>query len=285
MVGGRGVVVLVSAHMLPRLLTTLLVFFWLGSMSWLALVVWAPPESRMAEIDPREVYRVFFAWNDSADMTLLENGARRGLLKVTGGSGENRDTGEFENLLSLAAWVEQAMEADGSRILDLTTKGNFFFEEEMAFRNGDFSLRVPNKQLNSHFTFHGTESFQARVMLGGVEIFSFDSSKNNVGALPSSAPLGMLLPGGELPNPADMEWEAEARMGKFPFGGRDLRAYLLILRLPEQGQEIRAFFSEAGEPLKIETGLGFEAVSEVLVPLDAYLPGKSKSGSKTKNDD
>jgi hypothetical protein len=33
---------------------------------------------------------------------------------------------------------------------------------------------------------------------------------------------------------------------------------------------VRAYLSEVGEPLKIESDLGFEAVSEILVPLDAY---------------
>jgi len=70
-----------------RLFTVFVVLFWAASVGWLCAVVWAPPESRMSRVDPREVYDTFFAWNDSTSMTLLENGARRGQLTVSGGSG------------------------------------------------------------------------------------------------------------------------------------------------------------------------------------------------------
>ena len=54
-----------------RLFSIAVVLFWMGSVGWLCAVVWAPPGSRMAKIDPREVYEVFFAWNESTTMTLL----------------------------------------------------------------------------------------------------------------------------------------------------------------------------------------------------------------------
>ena len=59
-------------------------------------------------------------------------------------------------------------------------------------------------------------------------------------------------------------------MGEYSFGGRDMRAYLLILRAVEQDMTFRVYFSEVGEPLKVETDFGFEAISEILVPLEAY---------------
>jgi hypothetical protein len=49
-----------------------------------------------------------------------------------------------------------------------------------------------------------------------------------------------------------------------------MRSFLLILRGAGPDQEIRIYLSEAGEPLRIESDLGFEAISEILVPLDAY---------------
>ena len=49
-----------------------------------------------------------------------------------------------------------------------------------------------------------------------------------------------------------------------------MRAFLLRLRSPDHDLEIRVYLSEVGEPLKVETDLGFEAISEILVPLDAY---------------
>ena len=49
-----------------------------------------------------------------------------------------------------------------------------------------------------------------------------------------------------------------------------MRAYLLILRTVEQDVIFRVYFSELGEPFKVETNFGFEAISEILVPLEAY---------------
>ena len=66
-----------------------ILLFWLGSVGWLCAVVWAPPESRMSQVDPREIYAVFFAWNDSTIMTFLENGERKGQVTIAGGSGED----------------------------------------------------------------------------------------------------------------------------------------------------------------------------------------------------
>ena len=38
--------------MLFRILPLGIVLFWLGSVGWLCAVVWAPPGSRMARVDP-----------------------------------------------------------------------------------------------------------------------------------------------------------------------------------------------------------------------------------------
>jgi hypothetical protein len=67
-----------------------------------------------------------------------------------------------------------------------------------------------------------------------------------------------------------LRFTTDARVGNFNLGGREMRAFLLTLRSDKQAQEVRIYLSEAGEPLRIESDLGFEAVSEILVPLDAY---------------
>jgi len=68
--------------MLLRIVPIFILTFWLVSVAWLSAVVWAPPESRMSRVDPRQVYDVFFAWNESTNMTLLDNGTRRGQSRI-----------------------------------------------------------------------------------------------------------------------------------------------------------------------------------------------------------
>ncbi len=259
-----------------RILIFLIVLFWMGTVGWLCAVVWAPPESRMSQIDPLEVYRVFFNWNDSANMTLLEYGIRRGQITVAGGSGEDAETGRILRVLSVSGSMEKFDELTSSSLVDLFWKGTAEFSELMAMQEGEFSVRIPKQELTAQLSVTGAAAgYKAKVLMAGREILNFDSAANEQSNSALATQLlatgGMgAIPGLGSFNPAAIKFETEARMGKFNFAGRDMRAFLLILRHPEQDQEIRVYLSEVGEPLKIETDLGFEAISEILVPLDAY---------------
>jgi hypothetical protein len=270
--------------MLSRFIPPAIVLFWLGSVGWLCAVVWAPPESRMAQIDPLEVYRVFFSWNDSANMTLLENGTRRGQITVSGGSGNDPVTGDFARILSLSGSLETYDPLSASNLVDLFWKGSVEFSEAMGLQETDFSVRIPGKELTAQLQYaEAAKAGKIRVSMAGREILSFDSTTPGPGEGASGSPLAMLgaiggdgnlgALGGlglEALNPAAMKLETTARMGNFNFGGRDMRAFFVTLRNPDHDQEIRVYLSEVGEPLKIESDLGFEAISEILVPLDAY---------------
>lgn len=275
--------------MLSRIIPPAIVLFWLGSVGWLSAVVWAPPGSRMSEVDPFEVYRVFFSWNDSANMTLLENGTRRGQVTVSGGSGNDPASGEFTRNLSLSGSIETYDPSSASNRVDLFWKGTVEFSEPMALQETDFSVRIPGKELSVQLRHSEKDkSGKVRVTMAGRELLSFDSTTPGPGGDGAGSPLAMLgamggPPGGngilgalgglgglDALNPAAMKLEITARRGNFNFGGRDMRAYFVTLHNPNHDQEIRVYLSEVGEPLKIESDLGFEAISEILVPLDAY---------------
>ena len=255
-----------------RLITVFIVLFWAGSMAWLCAVVWAPPASRMAKVDPQEVYGVFFGWNDTTTMTVLEHGVRRGQITVSGGSGEDWDTGIFSRVLSVSGSMERFDELSSSSLVELLWKGTVSFSGDMEMQDGEFSVRVPGKELSALLAVKGgVPGYQAKVTLAGSEILGFDSAGD--APLPPLLGQGLLesIPGFDSFDPASIKFESEARMGSFNFAGRDMRAFLLLLRSPEHGQELLIYLSEVGEPLKIESDLGFEAISEILVPLDAYL--------------
>ncbi len=265
--------------MFSRIISPAIVLFWAASVGWLCALVWAPPGSRMALVDPLEVYRVFFSWNDSANMTLLENGTRRGQLTVSGGSGLEPGTGEISRDLSFSGTLETYDSVGDSNLVDLFWKGTVAFSAAMVLRETDFSVRLPGKELSAHIGYSAaTGEGNVRVMMAGREVLHFDGAQPGTlegtgGLLPSlPAMIGAAgIPGGLAAfHPAMMKVETTARIGRFNFGGRDRRAYFITFRQPDQDQEIRVFLSEAGEPLKIESDLGFEAISEILVPLDAY---------------
>lgn len=268
-----------------RLATIAIVLFWLGSVAWLCAVIWAPPSSRMAQIDPREVYRVFFDWNESTTMALLENGTRRGEIKISGGSGTDGESGIFERVLSLSGTTDRHDERSGVPTTHLSWRGNLAFTEAMELRDGELSLRIPDRELNAHLAFDGTGGgtprTKARVEIAGNALISFDSddapdSAASSPPLPALGSLGNLVGIGPL-DPSALNVTTEARMGTFNLAGREIRAFLLVLRGEEPGQELRAYLSEAGEPLRLETDFGFEAVSEILVPLDAYKRPSAKN--------
>lgn len=263
-----------------RFSQVVIVLFWLASVAWLCVEVWSPPGSRMSAVDPREVYRVFFSWNDSTNMTLLENGVRRGQVTVLGGSGEDAETGRFERVVSVSGSLENYDERSASYLVSLFWKGSFAFTGEMEGLGGEFSVRIPSRELTAQLLFEDPEGgVKAKVSMAGRELLNLDSASFARGG-PNPAEAATVLTGllglaggGEglaSLDPSKMRLSVSARSGDFNLAGRNLRAFLLTLRSEEQGRELRVFLSEVGEPLRIETDFGFEAVSEILVPLDAY---------------
>lgn len=268
--------------MLIRILTVAVVAFWLASIGWLCAVVWAPPESRMAQVDPREVYEVFFSWNESTRMTLLESGSRRGEITVAGSSGEHRRTGAFSNAISLSGTVDTLDPENDFPGIDLSWRGLAEFNRGMEFQYGDFSVRIPGLRATAHLSVEGNPRVtKASLSMSDLPVFQYDSTKTSLNAGSLMALPFASLGGGGLPLETlwkegttavtPDQFEVEARMGNFSFGGRDLRAYLLIVKRKEHEGSVRLFLSEAGEPLRLETDFGLEAVSEILVPLDAYV--------------
>lgn len=262
--------------MLVRVVTVFIVLFWAGSIGWLCAVVWAPPGSRMAAVDAREVYEVFFNWNDTVDMTLLENGVRRGQITASGGSGMDSASNRISNFVSFSGSMDSFRAADADSAVSLRWNGVAKFTEDLALDEAELSLRIPRRFLVAHFAVEGEpRSIKARATLGEQELFRFDGEPG--ATLPTNLlPFGSMM-GLSAIDPANLDWEVDARMGDFKFEGRTMRAYLLRVRATEQGQEVRIFLSEAGEPLRIETDLGFEAISEILVPLDAYRTDPAKT--------
>ncbi|MCG8602234.1 MAG: hypothetical protein MI807_18965 [Verrucomicrobiales bacterium] len=279
--------------MFLRFVPFFIVCFWLASVAWLSAVIWAPPESRMAQVDPRQVYDIFFAWNESTNMTLLDNGVRRGQITIAGSSGENPDTAVFEKTLSVSGVLESPEDGGGMPALntDLFWRGLLDFSEALHLMGGSFSVRVPRQGLTAHLDLErkpdtdpaeiSKDAFQlrARATLAGQEVFSIDSEKID-DLTGSPIPFAMLpmqsMIDLETINPAEWKLENDARVGRFTIGGRELRAYLLTFRKDGGEGAVRVFLSEVGEPLRIETDFGVEAVSEILVPLDAYRDTKEK---------
>lgn len=263
--------------------------FWLGTVVWLVATVMAPPGSRMRGVEAEEAYMTFFRWNDTTNMALLENGRYRGKVSVSGTSGEDRREGRFLNSVSVVGSLEDAPGAAGGT--ELSWRGLLEFTEEMGLNRGEFSLRVPGRELSLQLRFGGSsgDTWEGEASLGGVTLFRREGSAGE--GLPElPAGTSALLPALGLDPSTDLDpgawkFDLKARRGVFPLGGRALPGYLLAVSQADAGIEIRIFFSEAGEPLRVETGFGFEAVSEMLVPLEAYRKSGTRRETSRKSQD
>lgn len=260
--------------MLFRLLSFLVVALWLGSLAWLAVEQLAPPESRMTEIDPGEVYEVFFNWNDTANLTLLEQGRRRGQLAIAGGSGSSADSPEITRVLSLSGVIENYEPGAAATKVEMFFRGLLELAEDNALKKGEAAVRLPDRQINATLILEGQPlRYQLKSTLRGADWLSFsgggEDQKSGATLPPALLPLSGML-GLDAIDPSTISWTQQARFGEFSLLGRRMTAYRLSLKADAFDSEMRIYFSQVGEPLWIDTDFAYEAISEVLVPLEAY---------------
>ena len=94
-------------------------------------------------------------------------------------------------------------------------------------------------------------------------------------SIPTRATAAALFPGGGLvANPSAWEPEIEASRGTMELAGSSQVVYLVkvFLGSDRSGTPLKLYFSEAGEPWRIDTGWGYQAVAEVLIPVEGRLP-------------
>jgi len=278
--------------MIFRLTSVLIVLFWAGTTGWLIRTVWFTDEDRFEPIAAEEVMGAFFRWNDTTNLTILENGVKIGQMALGGLEGKDPRTGEvLRGLSSSGTLDEPEMETLGSASLTgLTWRLNANFAETSDLIDLETVIRVPRQNLNVRLEWKGEPPvLAARAMIGGVTIYESghlsvdEADDRGAAALIENSPAVAAAKAGAFPLPglggkgpeglADASaWEPkiEASKGMMDAAGRGLPVYLLKIRFGNSGlgEPLRLYLSEAGEPLRIDTGWGFEAVAEVLIPVE-----------------
>ena len=272
--------------MLVRVASTLIVVFWLGTTGWLLKTLYFSEEDRFEPIAVEEAIGTFFRSNDTTNLTVLENGVKIGQMVVGGLEGVDPRTRKMTRGLTSSGTLD---EPESSALNGFTWRLNANFSDSNEPKDLEATLRLPQQDLNLHFELNGDPpQVGARVTIGEATIFetgelSADdlgealSGKGNGMSSRSANPIPMLLPG--LSSPAgksiladanSMMPKLEASKGFLEVAGRPLPVFLLKIRFGDgtMGEPIRLYLSEAGEPLRIDTGWGFEAVAEVLIPVE-----------------
>lgn len=270
--------------MLVRLLQIGIVILWLGATSWLVREVWFPAESRFAAVDSGEVVRRFFEWNESANLVLLESGRRIGLMTVNGYSGIDRSTGEFEEGLSIVGTLDPIAKGNRAPFSRAGLNGIVEFGPERKLKEAQFSMRLPVSGLSAHLAVNGVPlQLKAHLKVGDAVLFQTEGplsvepgsfSEPAPLELPENLPFGLSLQAGGIRDRI-LDWKPEisARRGRTRLGGSDVPVYLLALTSPEH-YELKVWLTEIGEPLRIESNWGLEAVAEVLAPVQTIDLGE-----------
>lgn len=258
-----------------------IVLFWLGSMGWLAKTALTPDEAGMVEVDPRRPVEVFFNWSDTTRMLLLQNGVKLGEVQLVSFSEDGpEDPAGFSVAVMLNGDVEPNVIGTFARCL-------FRFQNDFSLHSSDFLFRMPSNNFRVlASTKQGGDVTKAEASLAGNVIFSYDSEAGDeidpglLGMASGNDMIKGIL--AETGNPTDWKSQIKAFRGMHKFSGKRLPIYLLKLSIAEQSDySLRIYLSESGEPLQIESDLGFIAISEMLSPVERF-PLKREAEFRTE---
>ena len=270
-----------------RFFQVFIVFFWLATTSWLVWTVWAPNGSAFVEMDKNEALDKFFNWNEADSFSIIDNGQRIGQAMISASEGPSRKgNGAIERAFSVSGSLyENAKFLDDPNAVVLSWQTGFVFDdsEPLNLISAQISVGVPQNDLTMTVTLLGDPPLiRIGATVKDIPVFQYSGDVNSLPDLPNELKSGLatsLL--GDLSNPAKMfSPEITAKRGTQAFGGRDLPVFLIEIKPSGEYSGIRIYLTQAGEPLKIETDFGFEAISDVLAPLESYGQRGSKQTAR-----
>lgn len=271
--------------------------FWAVTVLLLLKRSYFSDEASMAAVEPEKVFEMFFAWAEGAEFAILKDGRRIGQMSLSGqvgkaasaaGGGELREISLAGSLDADGVGGGQAS-AVGKRSEGTYWRGLVAVADGLTFPSGEFVLRMPQAGLGAQLAFDqpaGTISVNLRS--GGEELFHYQGSAKGLADLPELGwvgqwlPLEALLGGGGLPGGAMKAWVPgiAGRYGAAKVAGRRMMVYQLVVKSGRAGSkpegETKLYLSETGEPLMITTPWGYEALAEVLAPIEMYEGGDAE---------
>lgn len=266
--------------------------FWAVTTSILVKRIWFSDETRMVKVAPEKVLEMFFSWTEGADLSILKEGQRIGQLSLSTQqkrlSSSREEKHEDLREISMAGSLDRiSSQGSGGKVevqdKEVHWRGVMTVTDELTFPKGDFVLRMPKVGLGAQFGFdHPARTISLDVRSNGKELFHYQGSPAGLTELPELGWMGRLLPlGALLGGKGEVRgvmkaWapEIEGRFGSAMVAGRRMLVYQLVIRGKSSGgkpgSEVKLYLSEAGEPLMIETAWGYEALAQVLVPVEIY---------------
>jgi hypothetical protein len=246
----------------------------------------------MVQVGPEKVFEMFFAWTEGADLAILKDGRRVGQMSLSAqveqnSSPDDEKFGEVTREISIAgSLLSLSSQGNGEKQIrdeEIYWRGVMAIADGLNFPKGDFVVRMPNAGLSIQFGFDQPANTIALTVRSGSEnLINYHGNPAGLAELPDLGWLGRFLPLDSLLGSKGLSegmikaWapEIDGRFGTAMIAGRRMLVYQLVLKSKSSGGkprgETKLFLSETGEPLMIQTAWGYEALAEVLVPLEVY---------------
>jgi hypothetical protein len=265
--------------MISRLITFLIVAFFLVMTGLLVQTVYFPSESRFAQADPEFVIGLFLRNSTLSELTIYKDNSKVG--EITLKPQQHKQRIDAAETYSLILDTTGEVELPSLPRQTLRSHVEFHFDETWGLDLLELAIRfaepeVIKIELNVN---PKTAEFDYKVFKRGEEI-PFDADQQAVG---KSQMQMLLMAWGVDPTVLDDTEAAareqerlssmSARHGTIDIAGKRIHAYVLTIQILT-GSELKLYFTDDGKLVKVTTGLGYEALAEevdprLLLPPDA----------------
>jgi hypothetical protein len=258
-----------------------IVLFWIIMTGQLARLMVFPEGSALAEVPPVFVMDLFLRRGEPSPLVVLKGGRQVGeasvgtkRVEMEGGQGE----GEAEEVtqVNIAGFLEldhPMIEADS-----VSGKIRLNFSDDLTFRGLGLFVRQPGSAQAVDIEYRpDTSDLVYRVLERGKIVEETRPLEDAATMVQAQMLLGMWGMGGPglMGGGGNGEGEGEdlaalaaksmrAYHGQVTIRGQRFHAYVVDVRLASD-RSLKMVFSEAGELMRVETGLDYELLSEVFV--------------------
>lgn len=268
--------------MVLRLFQALIVVFW-GIMTFLLVrLVFFPEETRLNEVPPEVVLDTFLSRRVPSELVVLNGNTEVGSVTLSSKRLPEDVTahpGEIEIFLAGIFYLDHF----GEDLPPLRYAGKLWVDHDARLSGTRFELRVPGNDGSASVEYDtATREMRYRVIRSG-EVVLDSAADGGMAAGEAEAQARLLLEmwgvplmlGGGLPaapggggdgGRESLVGRLHARQGSVEIRGNRFSAYLLDLPFLG-GETIRLVFTKSGELMKADGVLGYEIVSDILVPL------------------
>lgn len=265
--------------MISRLISILIIGFWLLMTGLLMRAIWFPGDSRLDKISPGAVLRVIAARGEPSHLDIYENRRVVGKLNVSPMSPQL--SGKKQKIrLHLDGTLDLRIQAQ-----KLTVTGDVLFSHEGELAGIDLKLLLKSQKLELTIRQDGAgQEPTLRLTMLGMTLLDTSRNVREGEVLEANPSIALLLSFAGI-SPADLEsarqkaeveasaTSLDARQGEFELSGRKHRGYVISV-LRQNTPAFRMCVENTGQIMSIETPVSYRLITDDINERDAVPSGK-----------